>query len=245
MFLRSASVRDRVLKDFEKDCFVSGLKASMPIVAGYLPIAVSFGLISVQSGLSPYMTILISAVIFAGASQFVLVSLISSGAGFWDPLVVVLLMNFRHAFYGPSFARKLSPDHARFPRAWLAAGLTDEVFATSLSHLSKVDEQHRETWYSGLQIGAYTAWVIGTAIGAISSGQMTHLPIVHQAIHFILPALFMALLLEFTSRDSLVLVFVAASVTAIMLFMLPTYQAMPIGMLVGALSMSWRKTAHG
>jgi 4-azaleucine resistance transporter AzlC len=232
------------MKILEKDGFVRGLGASLPIAVGYVPIAISFGLVSVQSGLGPWMTVSISTFIFAGASQFVLVSLLSTGAGFWDTLAVVLLMNSRHAFYGPLLARKLSPDHARFPRTWLAAGLTDEVFAISLSQLGKVNEQHRETWHIGLQVGAYTAWVIGTAIGAISSAQMAHLPIVHQAIHFVLPALFMALLLEFTSRDSLVLVFVAATVTATMLFMLPIYQAMPVGMLAGALSMSWRKVAN-
>lgn len=245
MFSHFESVRDSFMKNFENNGFVRGLGASLPIAVGYVPIAFSFGLVAVQSGLSPLMAVLISALIFAGASQFVLVSLLSTGAGFWEPLAVVLLMNSRHAFYGPTLARKLSLEHSSFPRVWLAAGLTDEVFATSLTRLDKIIEHQRESWYSGLQTGAYVAWVFGTFIGSISSAQIEHLPIVHQAIRFVLPALFMALLLEFTSGSSLIVVTVAATVTVIMLFVLPTYQAMPIAMIVGALSMSWKNPANG
>ncbi|WP_414041778.1 AzlC family ABC transporter permease [Acidithiobacillus sp. M4-SHS-6] len=245
MFSHSESVREQFMKHHEKGGFIRGLGASLPIAVGYVPIAFSFGLVAVHAGLTPLMTVLISALIFAGASQFVLVSLLSIGAGFWYPLAVVLLMNSRHAFYGPTLLRKMSLKHSSFTRAWLAAGLTDEVFATSLSRLDRIAEQHRESWYSGLQTGAYAAWILGTVIGSISSAQIAHLPVVHQAIQFVLPALFMALLLEFMSHDSLIVVIVAAVVTVVMLLLLPTYQAMPIAMLVGALSMSWKRLEYG
>ncbi len=225
--------------------FASGLLASLSIASGYVPIAISFGLFAVQSGLKPLTTVLASALIYAGASQFVLVSLLTAGDGFLGILVTVLMMNARHVFYGPALTRNLPRGASRFPRVWWAAGLTDEVLVVSLARLDRVPEQNREVWYLGLQLGAYAAWVGGTVIGVMSGSQFAHLPSVAQyAIQFVLPALFMALLLDFATRDGRIVIFVSAAATFIGLYALPAYQAIPIGMVAGALSMSWRKPRY-
>ena len=75
----------------------------------------------------------------------------------------------------------------------------------------------------------------GSVVGA-------RMPLIAQnAIQFVLPALFMALLLELASRATLLVVAVAAASTLLALLALPAYQAIPIGMVAGALSMSWRR----
>jgi 4-azaleucine resistance transporter AzlC len=241
MSSRFASARHR-FTGFDRGGFARGVVASLSIASGYVPIAISFGLVAVQSGLEPLTAVLASALIYAGASQFVLVSLLTANAGFLGTLVTLLLMNARHVFYGPALARKLPRGASRFPRAWWAAGLTDEVFVTSLALLDQIPEHDREAWYLGLQLGAYAAWVGGTGIGVMSGAQFAHLPSVAQhALQFVLPALFMALLLELASRNGRIVILVAAAATWIALHALPTYQAIPIGMVIGALSMSWRK----
>ena len=154
MFLPFARVRRRLARS-DLGGFAGGLIASLSIAAGYVPIAISFGLVAVQAGLSPLNAVLVSALIFAGASQFVLVSLLTSGAGFFAALATLLLMNARHIFYGPALSRKLPRTRSRLPRALLALGLTDEVFAMSLARLDQVQEHRREAWHLGLQIGAY------------------------------------------------------------------------------------------
>src|SRR5690606_17001935 len=90
--------------------FLKGLAASISIAAGYIPIAFSFGLASLEAGLSPLATILISVLVFAGASQFVMISLLASGAGVLVAVPTILLMNARHLFYGPALATKLQRD---------------------------------------------------------------------------------------------------------------------------------------
>jgi len=245
MGLRLADVKRR-WPGFDGSGFAGGLLASLSIAAGYVPVAISFGLVGVQAGLSPLAAVLVSALVFAGASQFVLVSLLASGAGFAGALLTVLLMNARHVFYGPALARKLPRGpSSRWSSAWLAAGLTDEVFATALARLDRVPERRREVWYLGLQLGAYAAWVGGTAVGAVSGAQFARLPALAQhAIGFVLPALFMALLLELAARDDFIVALAAVAVTLLALQIWPAYQAIPIGMVVGALCMSWKRPFH-
>lgn len=225
--------------------FSGGLIASLAVAAGYVPIAISFGLLAVQSGLPPINAVLVSALIFAGASQFVLLSLLAGGAGMFSALFTIFLINARHIFYGPTLSRKLPRHLARIPRAWLAVGLTDEVFATSLARLDQIPEHQREAWYLGLELGAYTAWVGGTVLGVASGERFAHLPAVAQhAIQFVLPALFMALLLDLASRDALIVVLIAGATTLLALQLLPAYQAILIGMVAGALTTSLGRSRY-
>lgn len=228
----------------EKMGFFGGFLASLSISVGYVPVAVSFGLVAVHSGLNPLTAILMSALLFAGASQFVLVSLLASGAGYLVSLGTVLMMNARHVFYGPTLMRKFDFCTARTRLPLLAWGLTDEVFAASLARLEGISAHKRERWYMGLQVGAYIAWTGGTAVGAASGTSFSEMPAFLQySVQFVLPALFMALLLDMVSRESMFVVVVAAGVTIVAPIMVPTYLAIPLAMVGGATASAlWKKS---
>lgn len=175
---------------------VAGLSASLSVAAGYLPIAFSFGVAAVQAGLDPAIAMLASVLVYAGASQFLLVSLLASGAGLWTVLPTVALMNARHLLYGPALQAVLGTGRG-MATPWLAFGLTDEVFATAMSKMPGVAQADREPWFLGLQSGAYAAWVGGTAMGVVLVGEVGQWPsAVRDGLAFVLPALFFALLLE-------------------------------------------------
>ncbi len=146
--------------------FLRGLVESISIAVGYIPVAISFGLAAVYADFSPWLAVLVSIMVYAGASQFILISLVASGTAAFSVVGIVLLMNLRHLFYGPAVLSRLVPSKRSVPVFFLAAGLTDEVFATSVSRLAEQPPENRESWYLGLQLGAYLAWVGGTAIGA-------------------------------------------------------------------------------
>lgn len=215
--------------------FLKGLGASLSIALGYVPVAISFGLAAVYGGFPPAMAILVSLLVYAGASQFILVSLLAAGGTAASIVGIVWLMNLRHFFYGPALMSRLGPGKRRLPTAILAAGLTDEVFAASISKLEQQPEHERELWYAGLQLGAYAAWVGGTAVGALfghdwirESGILSHM------LGFVLPALFFALLLEIRKLVATSVVAGAALITALSLMLLPVYGALIAGMLGGA-----------
>ncbi|WP_309666610.1 AzlC family ABC transporter permease, partial [Tabrizicola sp.] len=60
--------------------FRDGLIAAIPVALGYLPISFSFGVVATQSGLTAVEATALSLIIYAGASQFLAVALITSGA---------------------------------------------------------------------------------------------------------------------------------------------------------------------
>ena len=215
--------------------FGNGLLASLSIGAGYLPIAFSFGLAAMQAGLSPITSLLISVTVYAGASQFMLITLLVSGAGVLSAVVTVLLMNARHLFYGPALLGKLPARHAGIPTPFLAFGLTDEVFAAAMSKLHGVAPEQREKWVLGLQLGAYGAWVLGTILGITLGAGFSHMPtFVREALAFILPGLFFAILLEMKASRWVGTIAVTVGVSALLLCFLPNYHALVLGMLAGA-----------
>lgn len=226
------------------NAYLKGLASSASIAAGYLPIAFGFGLAALQAGLSPQSTLLISMVVFAGASQFILVALLTSGAGLLGTLGTVLLMNARHLLYGPALMPQLMARGKQYPTPLLAFGLTDEVFATASGRLHQLAPQDRQAWHLGLQLGAYGAWIGGTLMGVTFGRKIDQLPIaLEAALEFILPALFFVLLLEVGARKWLGTIVATALITALLQTVLPSYHALTLGMLLGAASSNLRRNA--
>lgn len=219
-----------------KSAFLRGLFDSLSIAVGYVPVAISFGLTAIHADISPWMAVLVSVFIYAGASQFILVSLVASGGGALSIVGIVLLMNLRHSFYGPALISKFPDSPRRWPTALIAAGLTDEVFATAISKMGGQAAHERESWYLGLQLGAYLAWIGGTALGAFFGyGWLQNSPLLSQTVGFVLPALFFALMLEIKHLVPQYILVGAALATAVGLWVLPSYGAIVAGMLAGAL----------
>ena len=76
------------------------LSAAMPIIVGYFPIGMAFGVYAVTAGLDWYWPVLIGLIQYSGAAQFFLVALIAENTA---PLVILgtlLVLNMRHVFYG-------------------------------------------------------------------------------------------------------------------------------------------------
>lgn len=219
-----------------RGAFLRGLGASLSIAVGYVPVAISFGLAAVYADISPLMAVLVSVLVYAGAAQFVLISLVSGGGAALSIIGVVLLMNLRHLFYGPSILARFDEPARRLPLVVLAAGLTDEVFATSVGKLREQPAPEREYWYAGLQLGAYAAWVAGTAVGAwFGRDWLSSSAILSQTLGFVLPALFLALLLEIRALVSWPVLAGAAVVAFLALLVLPGYVAILAGMSAGIL----------
>ena len=143
-----------------------GLRESAPIAIAYLPVAITFGIVSVQAGLSESTTILLSAIMFSGASQFMFVAMFASGLPILFTVISTLALNFRHLFYGPALSSYL-PNSPK-ALAVISFTLTDEVFAMAHGRIDKTPYKFRTWWFAGLGFGSYFSWVTGTTIGAIS-----------------------------------------------------------------------------
>ena len=60
--------------------FLTGVRGAVPIAAGYVPIAFSFGVAASKLGLTAFEAFMLSLIIYAGAAQFLTLALLASGA---------------------------------------------------------------------------------------------------------------------------------------------------------------------
>ncbi|MCK2184287.1 AzlC family ABC transporter permease [Halomonas getboli] len=214
--------------------WLSGVHEAFPLLGGYVPVAISFGLIAVQAGFTPWEATLISTLVYAGASQFLFVGMIAGGAPLWLAVVMTLLINVRHAVYGPNLAAWMNASRW-WP--WLMHGLTDQIFALAHHRFPQLPEAQRLGWFAGAALLAWASWILGTVLGALAGDWlMARWPLLGEILPFALPALFLVLVApRFTSkRWSLAL---AISIGVAMLCTLTDYTniGIPIAAGCGAL----------
>jgi 4-azaleucine resistance transporter AzlC len=170
------------------DPFREGMKAALPVVLGYLPVGVAFGLLARNAGLTPSEVGLMSLLVYAGASQFLAIEMIFKGMT-WLPIVVAtFFINLRHFLMSSNLS--LYFRNTRFPLlGFLSAQLTDESFAVAISNLPKVN--NNPPYLFGLQVTSHLAWVIGSIGGALFG---PFIKIWEYGLPFALPSLFICLL---------------------------------------------------
>ncbi len=199
------------------EAFCKGVVDSIPIVLGYIPVGIAFGVAAQGAGLSMHMGVLISILVFAGGSQFALVELIKGGNPLITTVFASLGLNLRHILYGPAiatFLKEPGSDHKIIPI--VAFGLTDEVFASAMLYFPRISPKYRYWWLLGIEIGAYLAWITGTWIGSVGSTTLLLIsPVIAPALVFAPAALFFVLLLPMLKKHTILPVIVAAGTTII------------------------------
>lgn len=143
-----------------------GFVVGLPIVLGYIPIAITYGVIAKQSGLSLLELTLMSVFVFAGASQFMAANMIAVGAGVFEIVVATFVLNARHFIMSLSFMNSLSNLGLNI-RVPLSFGLTDETFAVSSLHPEESKEDKGALFYATIILTAYISWVIGSLLGGV------------------------------------------------------------------------------
>ena len=199
----------------EKSFFMAGVQAVIPLVVGYFPIAFSFGVAATRTGLSPLEAFSLSLIVFAGAAQFLAIALLASGAPVLVAGLTLAAMNLRHVLYGPTLLQRAGEDRStRWGWLW-AFALTDEVFGAALGALAK-GQRFSEGFMVILGFGAYGSWLAGTVAGAwAGGGALDSWPAVGAALDFMLPALFLALLLSILSARQVPAILIAAAATVV------------------------------
>lgn len=171
----------------QKSNFFKGIAAGFPIALGYLPVALTFGFIAETTGLTLVETIAMSAFVFAGAAQYMSLSLIAIGTGAIEIIFTTFILNIRHLLMSIAINEKAEQDHP-LKKSLYAFGMTDEVFAVTSTKEGKLTS----TYILGVALMAYASWVINSGIGYAVG---TSLPaMLQQSMSIALYALFIALL---------------------------------------------------
>ena len=106
------------------------LGAAMGIGLYAMAFGASFGAISIGSGLTLPQTMVLSLVMFTGASQFAFVGVAASGGSPFAAVPAALLLGMRNAFYGVPISEILHP--RGFARLWTAHFVIDETTAMAI-----------------------------------------------------------------------------------------------------------------
>lgn len=145
-----------------------GFKATVPLVVGAIPFGIIFGAVAVTSGLSAAATAAMSALVFAGSSQFIAAGLVAGGAGLFVIVLTTFVVNLRHALYAAS----LAPHMKGLPQRWLAPlgfWLTDESYVVVIARYQREDPSPYKHWYYlGSALFMYVNWQLCTWIGIIA-----------------------------------------------------------------------------
>lgn len=143
-----------------------GIVDGVPIFIGYIPISITFGMIAIQGGFSLWQAILMSAAVFAGASQFMAVNMLTMGAGSLEVILATFILNLRHFILSLSLMNQWT----HIPKKWkvaLAFGLTDETF--SVFSLKQTHKNPDRFYLIGVIGTAFVSWISGTVIGGLFS----------------------------------------------------------------------------
>ena len=146
----------------------------------------SFGAISVGSGLTLTQTMVLSLVMFTGASQFAFVGVAAGGGSPIAAVPASLLLGVRNAFYGVPVSEILHP--RGFARLWTAHFVIDETTAMAISQATARAKRYA-FWATGLIL--FSLWQVGSLAGALVGRAVNPADI---GLDAAAPAVFLALL---------------------------------------------------
>ena len=105
---------------------------SIPILIGFFPVGIAYGLLMQQAGYNFLWSVACSLFVLAGSLQFLMVTFFAGGVSLATVAVLALLLNSRHIFYGLSFIDKF---RSFGPWRWfLIYSLCDENYSLHCSH---------------------------------------------------------------------------------------------------------------
>ena len=153
-----------LLRTDKKEHYRAGLRAGLPCILGFFPVGIAYAIMARQAGLSIFQTTLMSACVYAGASQMLAMGLYMQGAGLFAMILGTFVINLRHVIMSLCIFERMEPAGA--PMKMLCGfGVTDEGFA-----IFTTGEKRLATapFFLGLNTVTYASWVLGSFTGAVA-----------------------------------------------------------------------------
>jgi 4-azaleucine resistance transporter AzlC len=163
---------------------------TIPIFAGFWFLGLTYGIYMNVSGFSFWYPCLMGLSIFAGSMEFVAVNLL---LGAFDPLqalVLTLMINARHLFYGISMLDKYKGTGWKKP--YLIFGMCDESF--SINYTARIPADIDRGWFMFfVTFLNHLYWFSGATLGGIF-GSLIHFNT--EGLDFVMTAMFVVIFME-------------------------------------------------
>ncbi len=197
--------------------FLKGSFDVLPLMIPVIPFGIIFGAIGIELGFGPYITYATSIIVFSGASQIVILQLLSAGASSIVTIASSSAVSTRHLLYGAVVSQHLN-HLSIYWKIGLSYLLTDQAFAVSNEYF-KINNLNKNKHYHLVGSG-FTLWfiwqlttIIGIILGSIVPEEL--------GLTFTIPLTFLALLVNYLRNlDHLIVIFLSG-VSSIIFFESP------------------------
>tara|TARA_Y100000591_G_C21628774_1_gene591663 strand:- start:141 stop:839 length:699 start_codon:yes stop_codon:yes gene_type:complete len=210
--------------------FLKGIKDTSPLMIPVIPFGIIFGVLAIDLGLTPMITIAMSIIIFGGASQIIFLQLFSGGASSLVILSSVGAVNSRHLLYGTVLSEHLS-DLSLTWKIIVSYFLVDQAFAVSNNYFRKNHEDKDK--YFHLIGGGFNCWIvwqittiIGIYLGSIIPDKL--------GLTFAIPLTFLALLVnDFRKLINVIVIITSGSIATFGFQIIPFKAYVIVAAIVG------------
>lgn len=178
----ASSVRRRALK--------AAFPYTIPIFAGFWFLGITYGLYMNVSGFPFWYPMIMAAVIFGGSLEFIAVSMLLSPFAPLQTLLVALLVQARHLFYGIAMLDKFH--NTGWKKPYLIFGMCDETF--SINYTAEPPPGVDKGWFMFfVTLLNQLYWVSGAALGGLAGSLLTFNT---AGLDFCMTAMFVVIFLE-------------------------------------------------
>lgn len=220
---------------FSRAGFMRGFRMAMPLALSGVLFGMAFGVLAREAGLSFGQAVLMSATVFAGASQMAVLDLWSAAPSILVLALATFAINVRHVVMGaalrPWFSKLPAPTaHAAF------AFMTDANWAMSMAEYRRGERDAAILVGSGAVM--WIGWVAGGAVGHLVGSGLGD-PRTYGA-DVVVPAFFALMLTPLWPGWTRAWPWaVAAGVAVATHMVLPGYWHVIAGGLAGSLAAAW------
>lgn len=183
------------VKDKYKRAFKAAFPYTVPIFAGFWFLGLTYGIYMNVSGFSFLYPMIMSISIFAGSMEFVTVNIL---LGAFDPLqtlVMTLMINARHLFYGISMLDKFKG--MGWKKFYLIFGMCDESF--SINYTANIPEDvDRGCFMFFVTLLNHFYWFFGSTMGGLLGSLINFNT---EGLDFVMTAMFVVIFLEQWLKD--------------------------------------------
>ena len=159
----------------KKEEWLAGTRSAVPIMLGYVPVGIAYGVMARQAGLNTWQTVLMSLTVYGGASEMMAAGMVAQGAAVLTIVLTTFILNLRHIIMSTCVFNQMQG--GRLPVRMLAAfGVTDETFAV---YTTTANAPRTPRYFFSMALCSYLSWALGSWLGAIATGLLPPLISVH------------------------------------------------------------------
>ena len=163
---------------------------TIPIFAGFWFLGMAYGVYMNVSGFSFWYPLLMSLTIYGGSLEFVTVSMLLSPFAPVQALLMALMIQARHLFYGIAMLDKYKG--LGWKRFYLIFGMCDEAF--SINYTAEIPEDVDRGWFMFfVTLLNQIYWVSGSTLGGLLGSLFTFNT---EGLDFVMTAMFTVIFLE-------------------------------------------------